>query len=222
MGNLKQFKIDLHTHSIVSHDGGLTASRYEKIFDLGILDYVAITDHNEVRFAKQMQEKFGEKIIVGEEIGTTEGEIIGLFLDKKIPGGLSARETAAQIKLQNGLVYIPHPFETFRKGIQQASLEDIVRDVDIIEVFNGRGKWRGKPLEAEKFAKMHGITIAASSDAHGYMGVGFTYSKAAKTPDRKSLKKILAEGELKREYAPLLSLFTPFINKIKNKIVLGV
>lgn len=216
------YKVDLHTHSIISPDGGISAKKYREIFDLGILDCVAITDHNEMRFAKKMQEEFGEKIIVGEEITTTEGEIIGLFLEKKIPGGLSAKETVVQIKLQNGLIYIPHPFETFRKGIQQSTLEEIVKDVDIIEGFNGRGKWRGKADEASKFAHMHGIPMAASSDAHGYMGIGFTYSKLKKMPERKLLKKLLLEGEMEKEYAPLISYLTPFVNKVKNKIVLGV
>ena len=109
------YKIDLHTHSIISYDGGITEKQYRKILEMGILDYVAITDHNETRFAGIMQKKFGDKIIIGEEIKTKEGEIIGLFLKKTIASGQSTEETAAAIHLQGGLVYIPHPFETRRK-----------------------------------------------------------------------------------------------------------
>jgi predicted metal-dependent phosphoesterase TrpH len=73
------YKIDLHTHSSASSDGGITADQYSKIISQNILDYVAITDHNKVSFAMKLSEELGDKIIVGEEIMTSEGEIIGLF-----------------------------------------------------------------------------------------------------------------------------------------------
>src|SRR3989337_574007 len=128
---MNKYKIDLHTHSIISHDGGLSAEHYTNIIEKRILDFIAITDHNETRFARIMQQKLGQRIIVGEEIGTTEGEIIGLFLQNTIPGGLTPEKTVQEIKAQNGLVYIPHPFETFRKGLQRDTLERIVKYIDI-------------------------------------------------------------------------------------------
>src|SRR6266576_5491693 len=105
-----RYKIDLHTHSIISQDGGITASQYEKILQAGVLDCIAITDHNETSFARIMHKKLGDRIIIGEEISTPEGEIIGLFLTETIPGGIRLDEAIASIKHQGGLVYLPHPF----------------------------------------------------------------------------------------------------------------
>src|SRR5579863_72393 len=126
-----RFKVDLHTHSIISQDGGVTAAQYEKILQTGELDCIAITDHNETSFARIMQKKFGNRIIIGEEISTKEGEIIGLYLHETIPGDISIDEAISSIKHQGGLVYIPHPYERFRKGLQQDTIERIAADIDI-------------------------------------------------------------------------------------------
>jgi predicted metal-dependent phosphoesterase TrpH len=213
------YKVDLHTHSIISHDGGLRAEHYEKLIENKVLDYVAITDHNETRFARILQQKLGEHIIIGEEIGTTEGEIVGLFLEETISGGQSAEETVQTIKNQNGLVYIPHPFETFRKGLQEDTLEKIAASIDIIEVFNGRGRWRGKNELAQAFATKHHIATAASSDAHCILGFGKTFSRVGTVPVRENIKKLFEHADLNKQYAPLLSLLCPAINKVKNKVV---
>lgn len=215
-----RYKIDLHTHSIISHDGGITAQDYERVLTSGKLDYVAITDHNETRFARMLHNKLGDKIIIGEEIATQQGEIIGLFLKETIPGGLSIEETVAQIKLQGGLVYIPHPYETFRKGVQEESLQNIKKDIAIIEVFNGRGRFRGKPSLASAFANENNLAKAASSDAHGVQGLGITYSWIAAVPTEKNLVKLLQHPNLQTEYAPLYTFIFPLLNRIKNKIIL--
>lgn len=213
-------RIDLHTHSIISHDGGISADEYEMVINSGILDCLAITDHNETRFARIMQKKLGDRIIVGEEISTIEGEIIGLYLKETIPGESSVEEAIANIKRQGGLVYLPHPFETFRKGIQQDSLHLIQKDIDIVEIWNGRGRFRGKPKQAEQLALDNALPQAASSDAHGRRGLGHTYSLISEIPSRKTLPQLLRDGTLERQYAPIYTFLYPFINRIKNKIVL--
>lgn len=93
-------KIDLHTHSIASKDGAITADDYERMLETGLLDYIAVTDHNRIDFAAELHAKLGEKIIVGEEIKTTEGEIIGLYLTEAIPALLTPEETVQRIKEQ--------------------------------------------------------------------------------------------------------------------------
>jgi predicted metal-dependent phosphoesterase TrpH len=213
-------KIDLHTHSIISPDGAgsITEVDFQRFLEKGVLNCIAITDHNETYFAEKMHKKYGEKIIIGEEITTSEGEMIGLFLNHKISSGMSARVTAKAIHDQGGLVYIPHPFETFRKGIQLPVLEEIVKEIDIFEVFNGRGRWRGKAKEADLFAKKHNLIGAASSDAHGARGVGRTFSIIEEMPTRTTLKKLLAEGTLQKTYASLWTYLYPTMNIIKKKI----
>jgi predicted metal-dependent phosphoesterase TrpH len=211
-------KTDLHTHSIISPDGGIRAAEYKKILQNNILDCIAITDHNQLDFALQQNAQFGDKIIVGEEITTTEGEMIGLFLKTLVSSGMSARKTAEAIRAQGGLVYIPHPFETIRQGIQEHILETIVESIDIIEVFNGRGRWRGKAAKALAFAQKHAIAQAASSDAHGYHGLGRTYTYLEKIPTKDTMKALLKKGKLEKTYAPLWTFLYPSLNKIKNKL----
>ncbi len=218
--NKTTYKVDLHSHSIISHDGGIGAEEYERILATEKLDCIAVTDHNETSFARIMQKKHGDKIIIGEEITTTEGEIIGLYLKETIPAGLDAVETVKRIRQQNGLVYIPHPFEVFRKGLQQSSLDMITDDIDIVEVFNGRGQIRGKPKEALAFAVEHSFSTAASGDAHTVRGIGYTYSIVNDFPTQATLKKLLEQPVLSRVHAPLYTLLYPTINRIKNKILL--
>lgn len=215
-----QYKIDLHTHSIISHDGGITEKDYEKILQSGILDCIAITDHNDIRFARKMQKKFGDKIIIGEEISTTDGDMIGLFLEETVPPGQNAKATAAAIHAQKGLVYIPHPFETLRKGLKYLVLDKLIKSIDIVETFNGRAKWRGKAEEAKIFAQKYQFAEAASSDAHCYQGMGSAFSVVSKIPAGNSLKNLLKTAKLQEQYAPVWTMLCPLINKMKNKIIL--
>lgn len=212
------YKVDLHTHSIISHDGGLREEDYRKILDRGMLDYVAITDHNETGFAKRMYDKLGDKIIIGEEIKTRDGEIIGLFLQQTIPPGRSPQETIKLIRDQHGLVYIPHPFEIFRKGLQAVVLHSIATDIDIMEVFNARGFWRGKVKQAEAFAKKYNIPLSAASDAHGPEGVASAFSIISEIPTQKTLKQLIDKGSLQKKYAPPLSYLRPALNKVKKQL----
>jgi predicted metal-dependent phosphoesterase TrpH len=211
------YKIDLHSHSIISYDGGITEKEYIHLLDNKVIDVIAITDHNETKFAKELAKKLGDKIIIGEEITSIDGEIIGLFLQETIPQGLSAKQTATQIHEQGGLVYIPHPFEIFRHGLQTDVLEKIQSEIDIIEVFNARAKWRGKSSAALKFAHKYNILGAASSDAHGEKGIGTSFSIISETPSAKTLPGLLRKGKLFKQFAPILTYLYPSLNKIKHK-----
>lgn len=212
--------VDLHTHSILSYDGGLDEDDYKRVIALGKLQYIAITDHNEVEFAKRMKEKIGNAIIVGEEIMTQEGEIIGLFLKEKIEPNLSVLATVTEIKKQNGLVYIPHPFETVRSGLAMHVLTSIFKDIDIIETFNGRGIFTNKNREVEeflaRFSDSHSFATAASSDAHCVFGTGTSYSIVASEVVKENLVVQLREGTVHATYAPLYSLLCPKMNVLRK------
>jgi len=218
MDSIKEYTIDLHTHSITSYDGGINAKQFEQILTNHILDFVAITDHNQTHFAEEMHKKFGEKIIVGEEIMTTEGEIIGLFLTNAIPSGGTAQETIESIHQQGGLVYIPHPFETIRKGVSQEVLQKISKQIDIMEVFNARAFLQRKSADAYSFASKHALPMAASSDAHGVRGLGSAYTTISGIPTAKTLTELLHNGSRKTKNAPLYTLLYPTVNKIKRRL----
>ncbi|MEO8863340.1 MAG: PHP-associated domain-containing protein [Candidatus Saccharimonadales bacterium] len=214
-------KIDLHTHSIASKDGGINADQYAHVISENIIDVIAITDHNRIDFAKHMQTQLGDRIIVGEEIMTTVGEIIGLYLTERIKPGLSPVETIEQIKLQGGLVYIPHPFESVRKGLHPAVLEELVQYVDIIEVCNGRAFLQNRGAQAVIWSKLNHIVGVASSDAHGPRGLGSTYTQIKSLPGKDTLISELAHGIPVTNRPSVRALLYPKYHRLRKKMNKG-
>lgn len=210
-------KVDLHTHSIASPDGSLTERDYRKMLDTGKLDCIAVTDHNTISFAKELHAKLGDRIIIGEEITTLEGEIIGLYLTETVKPGMSAADTVRAIKQHGGLVCIPHPFETVRKGVTHATLEVIANDVDIIETRNGRAVFQNKSKHAKAWAVLHRAPGAASSDAHGWHGWGRTYSIIREMPTRATLAALLASATYKVGLPGVRGVLYPKLNRIRRK-----
>jgi predicted metal-dependent phosphoesterase TrpH len=208
-------RIDLHTHSIVSHDGGITVAGYRSLLEKKVLDYIAVTDHNSIEGAVQLQSELGYGIIVGEEILTSEGEIIGLFLQERIAPAMTPLETVLAIRNQGGVVYIPHPFERRRKGLSRSSFESIAEYIDIVEVFNGRGRLRGHHRSARQVIESR-FAAASSSDAHSRRGVGTAYTKIAEEPTVENIVAQLREGVLVQRFAPVRAYLSPTINRIKK------
>jgi predicted metal-dependent phosphoesterase TrpH len=126
------------------------------------LGAIAITDHNEVSgalAARELAEERGDvRVIVAEEVKTAEqGEVIGLFLEEKIPRGMTMAETIAEIRRQGGLVYVPHPFDRLHSVPDYQHLLDMVEEIDILEVFNPRVALTAFNEEAERFARKYRI-----------------------------------------------------------------
>lgn len=211
-------KIDLHTHSTGSVDGGISATEYRQVLHDGKLDYIAITDHDTIDTAKTIQKEIGERIIVGQEVTTLEGEIIGLYLTKQIPKRLSLKAAVAAIKDQKGLVYIPHPFETVRSGLTKQSLDSITEFVDIVEVNNGRAVFQNKGPEAVTWARLNNKVMASSSDAHGPRGLGTAYTTLDSNPNKQILVKLLQKAHRATGKVPLLSLLYPKYHRLRGKL----
>lgn len=212
------YKVDLHTHSEASPDGGITAAQYRAALFGGIIDYVAITDHNRIDFALDLRQEIGNQIIVGEEIMSSQGEIIGLFLSRPVAAGLSPQATIEAIRAQNGLVYIPHPFETVRKGLHPAVLEELAGDIDILEVYNGRAFAQDRSSQAVVWAKFNRVAGAAGSDAHGRRGLGKTYTSIADIPYRENLVNQIKGGLLMAGRPGVRALMYPKFNRLRKKI----
>ena len=168
---------DLHMHTDHSPDCATPVDvLLETARDRG-LGAIAITDHNEISGALEArevaEEMDGIKVIVAEEVKTAdEGEVIGLFLEEKIPRGMSMAETIAEIKRQGGLVYVPHPFDRLHSVPDYEHLLKIVEDIDILEVFNPRIAFSAFNEEAERFAAKYRIVPGAGSDSHVAQGLG--------------------------------------------------
>lgn len=210
-------RIDLHTHSVASPDGSLTEAGYRKMLDTGRLDTIAVTDHNTISFARELHQKLGDRIIIGEEITTSDGEIIGLYLKQAVSAGMSAVQTVAAIKKQGGLVYVPHPFETVRKGISVEVLDSIAKEVDIVEIHNGRAVFQNKSKLATAWAAKHHVPGAASSDAHGWHGWGKTYSIVPSAPNKTTIAKLLAQATYKVGLSGLRGVLYPKLNRIRRR-----
>lgn len=210
------FKVDLHTHSKASPDGSLIAVDYRYMLENDKLDYIAVTDHNTTTQAFELQKEFGDRIIVGEEISTQQGDLVGLFLSDTIPAGLTLKEAVSHIKAQGGLVYIPHPFETVRKGLSFKDLETIVDEIDIVEGYNGRSL-QNRSESALDWAKSHDLPCAASSDAHGRLGWGVTYSTISEAPTVHNLTELLQEADYSINSTGIAGRLYPTINRQRNK-----
>jgi len=170
-------EVDLHMHTDHSGDCATPVDvLLQTARDRG-LGAIAITDHNEVSGAleaRKIAEQMGDiKVIVAEEVKTAEqGEVIGLFLEEKIPKGMTMEETIAEIRRQGGLVYVPHPFDRFHSVPDYEHLLDIVEEIDVLEVFNPRVAVTAFNEEAERFARKYRIVPGAGSDSHVAQGLG--------------------------------------------------
>jgi glycosyltransferase involved in cell wall biosynthesis len=176
LGSRELIDVDLHMHTDHSSDCAtpvdvlLATARAER------LGAIAVTDHNEVSgalAARAKAEEYGVKVIVGEEVKTaTQGEVIGLFIEEKIPRGMSLAETIAEIRRQGGLVYVPHPFDRMHSVPDYEHLLAVVEDVDALEVFNPRIAIPAYNEEAVRFARKYRIVGGAGSDSHVAQGLG--------------------------------------------------
>jgi len=177
---------DLHIHTRFSRDSILTEQLFiEKAIERG-LTHVCVTNHNNVEGAIAVRDKVAElgltdklTVILGEEVSTADGEVVGIFLSRTIPRGLSAKETADEIHRQGGLVSIPHPFDPFRGShIKEGPLRNLaeVGKIDMIEVFNCRVTFQRHNDEAAEFASRYGIPGIAASDSHSSFEVATAFN----------------------------------------------
>jgi glycosyltransferase involved in cell wall biosynthesis len=174
LGSRDFIHVDLHMHTDHSPD---CATPVDTLLDTAKrvgLGAIAVTDHNEISGALEARERAnGIKVIVAEEVKTADqGEVIGLFIEEKIPRGMTLQETIAEIRRQGGLVYVPHPFDRMHAVPDYEHLLDVVEDIDAIEVFNPRVAFSAFNEEAARFAAKYRIVAGAGSDSHVAQGLG--------------------------------------------------
>jgi predicted metal-dependent phosphoesterase TrpH len=214
-------KADFHMHTHFSPDSEMAPEKLVKrCIEVG-LSCIAVTDHNTTEGAFRVREIAPFMVIIGEEVGTSEGEVTGLFLRETIPRGLSPLETAKRIKEQGGLVSLPHPFDRFRSEvITKSGIEDILPYADIVEVFNSRNSMDADNRAAHEFARRHGLLTSGVSDAHTTIELGRTYVIMPEfdgTPE--GFMDALAQGTIRgRKMTPLIHAVTTF-TKIKKRLM---
>lgn len=190
-------KADLHIHTVYSPDSATSLKEVvARCLKVGI-NCIAVTDHNTILGALKMEELAPFTVIVGEEIHTRSGEIMGYFLSEEIPAGLPAEETVRRIKEQGGLVCIPHPFDRLRLStLRRKTLEGLLPHIDIIEACNARVSLSRYWAQALLFAENHGLLASAGSDAHTAIEIGNAYVTMPEFDGREEFRKALAEGAL--------------------------
>jgi glycosyltransferase involved in cell wall biosynthesis len=166
--------VDLHMHTDHSYDCATPVEVLLAEARMRGLGAIAVTDHNEISGALEARAKAnGIKVIVGEEVKTAEqGEVIGLFIEEKIPRGLTLQATIAEIRRQGGIVYVPHPFDRLHSVPDYEHLLAVLDEIDAIEVFNPRVAISEFNEEAVRFAAKYRIPAGAGSDAHVPQGLG--------------------------------------------------
>jgi predicted metal-dependent phosphoesterase TrpH len=193
-------RVDLHNHTHHSYDAHLRPADYRRAHAAGLVDVVAITDHNTITGALELRDEVSFPVIVGQEIDTTDGELIGLFLSEPVPAGLPALETAGRIRAQGGLVYLQHPFYRLVRGRMCDAAREELRGrglIDIVEAVNGGPLTGAANARALAWARACGLPHTASSDAHEPLAVGTCVALVPAGPvDAVSLPGLLRAGRM--------------------------
>lgn len=197
----QNMRIDLHCHTEASHDCSspldavLTRCRQQSIA------VQAVTDHNEIHGAKELKRistaPGDPLVIVGEEVTSSEGEIIGLFLQEKIPEGLTPEEVVARIREQGGLVLLPHGFDPLKAHrLSPSARERIAHEIDIVEVFNARVSHPRRNTQAAQWAAEHDVAASSGTDAHivSALGTAWVETPVQEIDGPATLLEALREG----------------------------
>ncbi len=182
------------------------------------IDRVIITDHNSISGAREAQLIAPELIIVGEEIMTTQGEILAAFVAEEIPAYLTPQETIRRLKAQGAFISVSHPFDEFRKGgWKESELLEILPYVDAIEVFNSRCVFPRFNHKADLFAQKYNIAGTVGSDAHAAFELGRSIMLLDQFSGADEMREVIRRGIPKVKWSPpWFHLASRYASMIKN------
>jgi predicted metal-dependent phosphoesterase TrpH len=191
-------RVDMHTHTMWSGDSTTTPDEFAVAVAVSGLDVVCITDHNATAGAVEVGDQLDCRVIVGEELCTAAGEIIGLFLTERIPMGVGHIDAAKAIRDQGGVVYIPHPFDPMRRNMSEAALYELAEAdlIDSVEVINAKTSLPRLNRRAVEFAAEFGIVGGAGSDGHVPDALGAAYVEMADFDGPMEFLVALAAGQV--------------------------
>lgn len=213
-------KADLHIHSQYSMDCQTSLDKIiSRCLELKI-NCIAIADHGTAEGGLAMQKIAPFKVIIAEEILTTEGEIMGMFLKETIPSGITPREAIKRIREQDGLVNIPHPFETIRgSALKDKIIDEIAQDIDLMEVLNSRSPFPANSNKAKDFALKHHIPGGAGSDAHTIYEIGNAYIEIPDFNTKEEFLEAVAQGKICGKRSGVFVHFFSTWAKVKSKLI---
>lgn len=195
-------RVDFHCHTSASADSLAKPEQLQKACRKKGIDRLVITDHNTIRGALAAVRYDPELFIVGEEIKTTDGEILAAYVQEEIPKGLTPEETIRRLKDQRAFISVSHPFDRMRYGWSEEGLRDILPYVDALEVFNARCSSRTINDQARKLAEVHNLPGTAGSDAHAAVEIGYCWMEVPYFDNPDSLRTTIQQGRVTGKLSP--------------------
>jgi predicted metal-dependent phosphoesterase TrpH len=195
---MDRVRLDMHMHTEYSRDSRVALADFAELARNAQLGAVCITDHDTIEGGLRLREMdTGLQVIVGEEITTADGELVGLYLEKKVAPGLSAEHSIDLIHEQGGLAYVPHPFSrNRRRHLRRSALDSVAPKLDIVEVFNAREVASSSNLRALEFARQHSLPGGVGSDSHRRTEIGRAYVDVTAFATPEELLAALREGKV--------------------------
>jgi len=216
-------RVEFHCHTIASKDSLtkprdlVTAARRKR------LDRVIVTDHNTIRGAQAAQVIDPELIIVGEEIMTTQGEILAAFVTEEIPAHLTPIETIRRLREQNAFISVSHPFDELRSGgWEEKDLLEIISLVDAIEVYNSRCMNEAFNWRAREFAEKHHLAGTVGSDAHATFELGRSVLLLDQFQGPDELRNVIRNGRPQTRWSPPWFHLTSRYATLRKKLKIGL
>jgi predicted metal-dependent phosphoesterase TrpH len=214
------FLIEFHSHTLSSKDSLLCPADLVVAARRKGIDRVVVTDHNSIAGARAAQKLDPERVIVGEEIMTTCGEILAAYVTEEISAGLSPQETIRRLRGQGAFISVSHPFDHLREGSWELDdLLEILPLVDAIEVFNSRCMLKRFNAEAQEFARRNGIPGTVGSDAHAAFELGRSLMLLEPFEGPDELRAVIQRGVPQVKWSPpwfhLVSRFASICKRIK-------
>jgi len=203
MDNTQLWKVDFHSHTSFSKDSLTRPEKLVAAARAAGLDRIVVTDHNEIKGALRARELAPELVIVGEEVMTTEGELLAAYVSERVPAGLKPEDAIARLREQGAFISVSHPFDHVRHGAWHlAELRRIAPLVDAIEIFNARCAGAKPNRQAVDFAREFHLPGTAGSDAHAPFELGRGAVWLPPFDSAASLKQALAAGHAEGRLSP--------------------
>lgn len=217
--NSNLFTVEFHCHTIYSHDSLTTPEQLVAACQRKGITRVIITDHNTIRGAQLAQEIDPERVIVGEEVMTQDGELLAAFVKERVPPWLPAKEAIGALRQQGAFISVSHPFDVTRGGHWKIeALERILPEIDAIEIFNARCVSPSFNTKAAHYAIQHQLPGTAGSDAHTTFELGRGMLRLPGFHDAVTLKAALVESQLQTMLSSPLVHVTSRYAKIYKKL----
>ena len=189
--------VETHCHTYHSGDCLMTPRRLIELCRERGIERLCVTDHNTSRGAFEMAAVAPDLVIPGEEVRTSQGELLALFIEREVPPGLEPRETIERLRAQGAVIAVPHPFDCHRGGWREEQLRAVLPFVDAVETFNARSVLSGMNERTAVLAREVGLPAIVGSDAHSYAEVGRSTMRMPAFTDAEQFLANLPVAELR-------------------------